>query len=228
MNSDLLAVVLLLSGGLVNTSCPYLCNCDSAPLGLNLYCYERSFSYIPKLPTNTYYVYLHNNKIPSIESYTFNNLINFTYVTLGGNEITTIKQFAFMNLPRLRYLYIEINKITSIEGYAFKNVQSIYNMQLHDNQLTTIRTNTFEETYIKNYLDLSGNYISRIEENAFGNLTTLPLLNLTSNPINCDCGVYPFWSWMHERTSVYVVARCSDGRSVQSLGSSVLEQCSRE
>ncbi|XP_071139748.1 slit homolog 1 protein-like [Mytilus edulis] len=74
-------------------------------------------------------------------------------------------------------------------------------------------------------LDLSGNNISHIEEHAFGNLTSLSALHLISNPLNCDCSIYPFWSWLVERASIGTSAKCNDGRFVISLRSSALEKC---
>ncbi|XP_076109587.1 uncharacterized protein LOC143078619 [Mytilus galloprovincialis] len=97
--------------------------------------------------------------------------------------------------------YLNNNELTSIGEYTFVNLPSLY------------------------YLHLSGNNISLIEENALGNLSQLSTLNLGSNPINCDCSVIPFWSWIIERPSIETSAQCSDGKLIISLRSSELDKC---
>ncbi|CAC5412445.1 unnamed protein product [Mytilus coruscus] len=128
-------------------------------------------------------------------------------------------------MANLTYVNIDDNIITAIEGYAFVGIPSLYYMKINNNKLTTISAHTFETTDIRDGLDLSGNNISLIEEHAFGNITSLSLLNLTSNPINCDCGVYPFWSWVIERISINAEATCSNGTLITTLDSSELEKC---
>ncbi|VDI04118.1 Hypothetical predicted protein, partial [Mytilus galloprovincialis] len=76
--------------------------------------------------------------------------------------------------------------------------------------------------------DLSRNNISLIEEHALGNFTETSTLNLDSNPINCDCSIIPFWSWIIQRASIGTSAKCSDGTYVISLRSSELEKCNRK
>ncbi|XP_052062869.1 slit homolog 1 protein-like isoform X2 [Mytilus californianus] len=180
-----------------------------------------TFSNLSQLQT----LYLYNNKIQSIESYTFVNMTNLNRLSLYSNEISTIKQSAFMNLPSLQYLYLYNNKIRSIESNTFVNMTNLYELYLHNNELTSIVEYTFVNLPSLYYLDLSGNNISLIEEHALGNLTQLSTLNLASNPINCDCSIFPFWSWIIERASIGISAKCSDGKFVISLRSAELEKC---
>ncbi|CAG2226769.1 unnamed protein product [Mytilus edulis] len=45
------------------------------------------------------------------------------------------------------------------------------------------------------------------------------------NPLNCDCSIFPFWSWLIERASLGTTAKCSNGTLVTSLQSAALEAC---
>ncbi|CAC5419713.1 ELFN2 [Mytilus coruscus] len=128
-------------------------------------------------------------------------MTNLYYLQLQNNDISTIESFSFMNLSSLRYLHLHNNKIQLLESNVFINMTNLY------------------------YINLSGNNISHIEENAFGNLTSLSTLQLASNPLNCDCSIYPFWSWLIERAAIGTSAKCSDGKFVISLRSAALEQC---
>ncbi|CAG2238096.1 unnamed protein product [Mytilus edulis] len=75
------------------------------------------------------------------------------------------------------------------------------------------------------HLYLNENNISDIEEHAFGNLTSLTLLALSGNPLNCDCSIFAFWSWLIERSTIGTTAKCSNGTLVTSLQSAVLDTC---
>ncbi|VDI71853.1 Hypothetical predicted protein [Mytilus galloprovincialis] len=177
MKIDLLAVVLLLNGILIDASCPARCACGNSVNGVNLYCYGRNLEYVPNIPNDTH------------------------ELTLASNKISIIKQFAFVNLPGLHDINIADNLITAIEEYAFVGMPSLHFAKMDNNMLTTIRAHTFDATDIRDGM------------------------NLTSNPINCDCGVYPLWSWIIERQSMNAEATCSNGTLITSLGSSELEKC---
>ncbi|CAC5425783.1 unnamed protein product [Mytilus coruscus] len=109
-------------------------------------------------------------------------MTNMYYLKLQNNEISTMSSLVFMNLPSLQYLHLENNKIQLLKSNTFVNMTNLY------------------------YIYLSGNNISHIEEHAFGNLTSLSTLSLTSNPLNCNCSIYPFWSWLIERATIGTTA----------------------
>ncbi|VDI13830.1 Hypothetical predicted protein, partial [Mytilus galloprovincialis] len=101
---------------------------------------------------------------------------------------------------------------------------------LHHNEISIIEPFTFVYLPSLRYLYLDGNNISDIEEHAFGKLTSLTLLHLLGNPLNCDCSIFAFWSWLIERSSIYDIgstATCSNGTLVKSLqsASAVLDTC---
>ncbi|CAG2226773.1 unnamed protein product [Mytilus edulis] len=65
-----------------------------------------------------------------------------------------------------------------------------------------------------------------------GRIPTLPkdtyYLDLSGNPLNCDCSIFAFWSWLIERSSIYNIgssATCSNGTLVKSLQSAALDIC---
>ncbi|XP_076082143.1 uncharacterized protein LOC143052881 isoform X1 [Mytilus galloprovincialis] len=175
--------------------------------------------------TNLYTLYLHNNKIRSLKSYTFINMTNLQNLQLQNNEISIIESFTFMNLPSLQYLYLFNNEISVIEPFTFVNLPSLQYLYLRNNKIRLLESYTFINTTNVYYINLSENNISHIEEHAFGNFTLLSDLILTSNPLNCDCSIYPFWSWLSERACKVTSAKCSNGTSVTSLQVAALDKC---
>lgn len=204
-----------------------------------------TFNNLSRLKT----LYLNINQIRCIESNAFVKMVNLYYLNLQNNEISTIKQSAFVNLPSLRTLYLNNNKIKSIESNAFVNLTNLYEMHLYNNEISTIKQFVFinlpslrnlflssndiasigEYTFVNLpslfNLDLRANNISLIEEYALENLTQLSTLNLALNPLNCDCSIFPFVSWITDRPSHGISAKCSDGTFVSSLKFSELAKC---
>ncbi|VDI69933.1 Hypothetical predicted protein [Mytilus galloprovincialis] len=130
-----------------------------------------------------------------------------------------------MGLPSLRYLYLNHNKIRSLESNTFVNMSKLYRLYLHTNEISTIEPFSFTNLPSLRYIHLYGNNISHIEEHAFGNLTSLSTLDLTGNQLNCDCSIFPFWSWLIKRSSIGTSSKCSNGTLVTSLQPAVLETC---
>ncbi|CAG2203632.1 unnamed protein product [Mytilus edulis] len=81
------------------------------------------------------YLYLHNNKIRSLESNTFINMTKLYRLHLQNNAISTIESSTFMNLPSLYYLYLHGNNISDIEEHAFGNLTSLTLLELSGNPL---------------------------------------------------------------------------------------------
>ncbi|CAC5356108.1 unnamed protein product [Mytilus coruscus] len=106
MNEEItfLLFLVVINTGLVTGTCPSTCSCSSGSSGSNVNCYSKSLGHIPDLPSDTYIIYLHYNKIRSLESDTFINLTNVYQLYLHNNEISAIESFTFMNLHNLQYL----------------------------------------------------------------------------------------------------------------------------
>ncbi|CAG2226768.1 unnamed protein product [Mytilus edulis] len=77
-------------------------------------------------------------------------------------------------------------------------------------------------------LDLNHNNITAIDVQFCKKMPQLKHLNLESNPLTCDCTIYPFWSWLVGRPNTepgYIYGRscighsatCSNGTLVRSL-----------
>ena len=188
--------------------CPSVCSCITSSNGVHVDCSSRGLSSIPRhLPTNTVVLLLHDNKITSIESDTFNNFRNLIRLDLDNNEISVIEDNNFNNLPNLKYLYLHTNRITSIKSDMFNklsklvdlflnqnritsiksdmfnNLMNLRKLFLHQNRITSIKSDTFKNLNLY-VLYLHENRITSIKSDAFNNLRNLKQLWLMSNPIS--------------------------------------------
>ena len=174
--------VILLVG--VAASCPSVCSCTSDSNRVHVNCSSRGLHSIPgNLSTNTYVLDLHQNKITSIKSDTFNNLAKLKVLYLHQNKIASIKSDTFNNLTNLYRLDLDNNDISVIEDNNFNNLPNLEHLYLHENRITSIKSNTFNNLSNLNRLDLDHNYISVIEDNNFNHLPKLEILYLHNNTI---------------------------------------------
>ncbi|VDI53163.1 Hypothetical predicted protein, partial [Mytilus galloprovincialis] len=123
------------------------------------------------------------------------------YLDLRHNHIADINIQFCKEMPQLQHLYISYNLITEIPEITFADCEQLYRIYLYNNKIRSLVSYTFI------------------------NLTNLYELELSGNPLNCDCSIFPFWSWLIERASLGTTAKCSNGTLVTSLQSVVLDIC---
>ncbi|XP_076082039.1 uncharacterized protein LOC143052813 [Mytilus galloprovincialis] len=136
-----------------------------------------------------------------------------------------IEEKTFEDCKQLKTLDLSANLIEYIQPTTFKNLTSLQVLHLYDNELSTIAPFTFINLPSLRDLHLTRNNIRHIREQAFGYLPPLSQLVLSGNPLNCDCSIFPLWSWLIERSSIATNAQCSNGTLITSLQSPALEIC---
>ncbi|VDI46708.1 leucine-rich repeat and fibronectin type-III domain-containing protein 5, partial [Mytilus galloprovincialis] len=206
---SVLVCLLVIDTGLVKGSCPSVCFCSDPYNAHVIDCRSRSLGNIPV------------------------DLLNDTLqFWLQENNITAIDVQFCKKMPQLHYLYINDNQISAIPVNTFVDCEQLYGIDLRNNNISTLESFTFMNLPRLSYLILNGNNISHIEEHAFGTFTSLYELDLESNPLNCDCTIYPFWSWYVGRANLEFrypcerdSATCSNGTLVKSLQVDALTKC---
>ncbi|CAG2226775.1 PXDN [Mytilus edulis] len=249
MDIILIFVFAVICAGLVKGTCPSTCSCVDDSSGSHVNCYSKYLGRIPTLPKDTYYLDLRYNNITEIDVQlckempqlhtiyiSFNLIIEIPETTFADceqlyridlqyNKIRSIESNTFVNMTNLYQLYLYNNKIRSLVSYTFINLTNLYRLQLSHNEISTIEPFTFMGLPSLQYLYLHNNKIRSLESNTFINMTKLYRLELSGNPLNCDCSIFPFWSWLIERSSIGTTAKCSNGTLVTSLQSAALETC---
>ena len=230
----IVAVVLLVG---MSSSCLSGCSCISYLNGLHVTCSSRGLHSIPgNLPTNTFVLYLQQNRITSIKSNTFNNFLKLVQLHLDDNEISVIEDNNFNNLPNLEYLYLHENRITSIKSDTFNNLLHLERLDLDHNYISVIEDNNFNNLPKLEILYLHNNKITSIKSDTFSNLTNLKTLYLQNNPISVveenafynlpnlelkfhmyctSCDNIPFWRWLRRQLTFTTYIYCNDFHGVR-------------
>ncbi|CAG2250829.1 unnamed protein product [Mytilus edulis] len=184
-------VVVLVSVGLVNSSCPLTCACTIETLDLLFVdCNSRSLSYVPDLPSNTYTLQMSHNTIPEINDQvlqrhtTFDESVSTYFYYIYKNVITTMTADIFTDCNNLTSINLSFNSIEYLHPGAFRNLTELTNLALNINKIRYIESNTFINLQKLYYLYLQDNEISTIQQFAFVNLPSLHDLYLNANNIS--------------------------------------------
>ena len=167
----------------------------------------------------------------------FNSLNNLKTLQLDNNQLEHLFRDLFENLHLLQDLGLESNQIKSIEPDAFAELTSLIYLNLRDNQLHFI-SHFLHDLNMLQTLRIGSNGISYIDNDAFSilpNLTSLTLdnnrlvgfnrttfdplfksltsLDISGNPLVCNCYTKWFNDWLREKLSNEVQTFCSSAAS---------------
>lgn len=204
--------------------CPHLCECKWKSGKESVLCLNANLSAIPaKLDAGTQILDLTRNDIQivtndvfgranllnlqklflakchlkAIERFAFRKLINLVELDLSDNLLSMVPSHALESIPELRELKLIGNPIQRIFNDAFAKVPQLIRLELSNCYLSTIDVRAFTglETSLE-WLKLDFNKLSDIQVEAILLLQNLHGLELSGNPWNCSCNLYPLREWM--------------------------------
>ncbi|XP_043824567.1 chondroadherin-like protein [Dromiciops gliroides] len=128
---------------------------------------------------------LDHNKLQDLPWEALSHLYGLAHLDLGHNPLTHLGKEEGLALPELRYLALDGASLQTIDVGAFSHCPQLYTVDLRDNQLKTLPS-------------LQG-------------LDRLHKLNLSGNPLRCDCAARPLWDWA-SRNWVTMDGLCEEPR----------------
>ncbi|XP_017775088.1 PREDICTED: chaoptin-like [Nicrophorus vespilloides] len=152
----------------------------SSLMGLKAFNLDVSYNHLESLEDSSIpevkNVFLNNNKLKSIHSQMFVNILNTNVLDVSYNNITN---FNFEN-SEFDILNISYNKIATISQKSFSEMKILKNLSLSNNLITSIERQSIPK--VQN-LNLSYNLLKSIEENMFSDKDHLRYLDIRSNCI---------------------------------------------
>lgn len=134
--------------------------------------------------SNIVSLYLHHNRIRSIESSQLKPFVSLETLDLTSNEITEIRSTCFPSGLQLKDIYLGSNKIGLLEPGAFDNLsRSLQVLRLSRNRIAQLPVKAFKLPRLTQ-LELNRNRIRLIEGLTFQGLDSLEVLKLQRNNIN--------------------------------------------
>nr|XP_033781983.1 leucine-rich repeats and immunoglobulin-like domains protein 1 isoform X3 [Geotrypetes seraphini] len=141
---------------------------------------------IPSLGSTSSHVvalFLHHNKIHSVEASQLQSYITLETLDLSSNEITEIRSNSFPHGLHLKELHLGRNRISTLEPGAFNNLsQSLLILRLNRNKISQLPAKAFRLSRLMQ-LELNRNRIRLIEGLTFQGLDSLEVLKLQHNSI---------------------------------------------
>ncbi|XP_035663904.1 phospholipase A2 inhibitor-like [Branchiostoma floridae] len=148
---------------------------------------EGTFNSTPQLR----YLRLYNSHISAIAAGTFVSLSQLSTLDLYNNQLTSLTAGMFLGLDNLETLYLYNNNIHSIEAGTFPT-QQLRNLYLDNNNITTFATGAFVDLPHLNTLDLQYNSMETLSVMAYDILASIPTVDISNNPWQCDYRMCPF------------------------------------
>ncbi|KAI8506781.1 hypothetical protein Bbelb_152220 [Branchiostoma belcheri] len=137
---------------------------------------------------------LRNNQISTINSGVFRNLTRLTYLHLNNNQLTVLRADMFVGLDSLQELHLHYNNISTIAAEAFVNLQKLERLDLSHNRIMTFPSDLLSNMNITLLSDLrlNDNQMETLPAMAYDILASIETVNISNNPWQCDCRMYPF------------------------------------
>ncbi|KAG7212334.1 hypothetical protein KM043_012656 [Ampulex compressa] len=155
----------------------------------------RVFSHLTQLNS----LELEGNQITHVDPDAFIGLEeNLQYLRLGDNNLHEVPSDALRRLHRLRHLDLRANNITVLLEDAFAGYgDSITFLNLQKNLIKVLPAMVFENLNSLETLNLQNNKLIQIPEEVTENIVdTLRHIDITDNPLICDCELRWYSAWL--------------------------------
>ena len=162
------------------THCPLNCTCN--PVIQSVMCEQTHRFHIPtNIPDGTVVLGLPKNEFTSLSRDTFTGLstnASIESLILYDNKIASIEPYTFENLRKLRKLWLFGNRLTQLRAHGFAGLRNLTELYLSQNFLTDIERNAFADLRNLQLLQLWGNQLVRLNSDSFAGLENLSNLTL--------------------------------------------------
>ncbi len=142
---------------------------------------------------NLHKLYLKNCLISNVDKDAFNGLEILIHLDLSFNEIESLDSTTFTRTQKLRILNLKNNRLQKLGTGLFRNLLHLQNIDLTSNRLSSISEGTFSNLNSSLSLWLTDNQLSGIDVSIFREVKNLGLVELSKNPLKCDCQLRDFF-----------------------------------
>ncbi|KAJ8942195.1 hypothetical protein NQ314_010135 [Rhamnusium bicolor] len=141
-------------------------------------------------------IQLSHNSLSSIKMGALQGLISLTSLRLQHNQIDVIEDHAFSHLMTLISLDLAHNRIVAVSGASLAHLDKLTDLDLRHNFLRALTADLVLPLKNLKSLKLDDNDISIVASDALKPSTILKHFTLSDNPLNCDCSLGEFASWL--------------------------------
>ncbi|KAG8189158.1 hypothetical protein JTE90_018450 [Oedothorax gibbosus] len=137
----------------------------------------------PNLPPSLLALYLEENKLTSLPSYSFRGLTNLEQLFLQRNMIVDIQPCAFCDLVNLKSLDLQANQIADLSSEVFESLEHLEMLDLSQNNIKWIYPLCFNRLRSLTTLQMSRVHtLVEMEDTVFDSLLNLQILEVYDSP----------------------------------------------
>jgi len=127
-------------------------------------------------------LFLNNNFLSEIESYTFEELNMVRFIDLSFNRLQLVDLNTFTGLSNLKIFKLNNNLISSITDNSFSTLSQLIEIDLSYNRLSTINKGTFNGLNSIEKISLKSNQIISFDIDSLSKLSNLKIIDVDRNP----------------------------------------------
>ncbi|KPJ11896.1 Insulin-like growth factor-binding protein complex acid labile subunit [Papilio machaon] len=142
------------------------------------------------------------------------NLPSLRRINISNNKLTVIDPLVFIETPLLEYVNVSSNELVSIHPATFRNLANLYELDASSNKLIEFIPGLPRGL---EQLNVQRNQITSLPVHPSPDLDlpALRTLDISSNPLICNCAAMWLKSWLLESTSIG--PKCADGTYVKGM-----------
>jgi len=159
---------------------------------------SKSFPTIASLET----LLLGENQFTSARRGMLRGVSSLLTLSLSHNQIDVVEDHAFLELALLRTLDLSNNRIVAVSGASLAHLSQLTELDLSHNFLRALTPDLVVPLVNLRELRLDDNDISIVTSDALTAKAPLQRLTLADNPLNCDCTLMEFASWLGNRSNL--------------------------
>ncbi|XP_046751471.1 slit homolog 3 protein [Diprion similis] len=156
---------------------------------------------LPRMPTLRFLT-LSGNELVKVQRGALQGLPNLTCLSLSNNHIDVLEDHAFRNLSTLTKLELANNRIVAVSSASLAHLEKLTSLDLTHNFLRSLTADLILPLKNLQELHLDDNDISMVASDVLTPNLRLKRLSLADNPLNCDCTLLDFASWLTNSTSL--------------------------
>ncbi|VVC25762.1 Cysteine-rich flanking region, C-terminal,Leucine-rich repeat,Leucine-rich repeat domain, L [Cinara cedri] len=191
-------------------------------LSSNLLTGQLGPSTLPRLP-NLQIISLAHNQLNSVRRGSFAGLEGIVSLTLNHNQIDVLEDHGFRAVPTLLNLDLANNRIVAVSSASLAHLTKLKTLDLSHNFLRSLTSDLIAPLKSIQQLKLDDNDISIVAEGALNTANNITSLSLSDNPLNCDCSLLYFATWLSNHTAVCAASETAVCATPPSLENGLLQ-----
>ncbi|XP_077259997.1 leucine-rich tendon-specific protein isoform X2 [Temnothorax americanus] len=150
---------------------------------------------LPQMP-KLHFLTVSENGLVNVQQGALMGLGNLTYLSLSHNQIDVLEDHSFKYLSTLTRLDLANNRIVAVSGASLAHLENVITLDLTHNFLRALTADLVVPLKNLQDLRLDDNDITIVANDVPTSKLHLKRLSLADNPLNCDCTLLEFATWL--------------------------------